>query len=109
MYEVGTVCVKIAGRDAGKQCVVVEAPKNGFVIIEGATRRRKCNIRHLEILDKSVKIKDGASHAEVMKALGLEEKAIKSRKSQAKPNAHANRAKKAAPAKPKKASKKTEA
>jgi large subunit ribosomal protein L14e len=95
MYEVGTVCVKIAGRDAGKQCVIVEAAKDGFVVIEGATRRRKCNVRHLEILDKEVKVKAGASHAEVMKALGLKEKESKSRKPAAKPSAHASRAKKA--------------
>jgi large subunit ribosomal protein L14e len=109
MYEVGTVCVKIAGRDAGKQCVIVEAAKDGIVVIEGETRRRKCNVRHLELLDKEVKVKAGASHAEVMKALGLEAKENKAPKPAAKPNAHANRAKKApaeAPAKKAKAPKK---
>ena len=95
MYEIGTVCVKIAGRDAGKKCVIVEAAKDGFVMIEGETRRRKCNVRHLEMLKEEVKVKSGASHAEVMKALGLEAKEAKSRKPATKPNAHANRAKKA--------------
>jgi len=96
MYEIGTVCVKIAGRDAGKKCVIVEAAKDGFVMIEGETRRRKCNVRHLEMLKQEVKVKSGASHAEVMKALGLTEKESKSRKPAAKPDAHANRAKKPA-------------
>ena len=105
MYDIGTVCVKIAGRDAGKKCVIVEAAKDGFVMIEGETRRRKCNVRHLEMLKQEVKVKSGASHAEVMKALGLEAKEVKSRKPAAKPDAHANRAKKEKPAKVKKAPK----
>ena len=105
MYEIGTVCVKIAGRDAGKKCVIVEAPKDGFVVIEGETRRRKCNIRHLEMLKEEVKVKSGASHAEVMKALGLDVKEAKSRKPAAKPNAHANRGKTEKPAKKGKAPK----
>ena len=105
MYEVGTVCVKIAGRDAGKKCVIVEEAKDGFVMIEGETRRRKCNVRHLEMLKQDVKVKSGASHAEVMKALGLEEKEVKSRKPAAKPSAHANRTKKEKPAKKAKAPK----
>jgi large subunit ribosomal protein L14e len=105
MFEIGTVCVKIAGRDAGKQCVVVEAAKDGIVIIEGETRRRKCNVRHLEPLGRDVKVKAGANHAEVMKALGLKEKESKPRKPAAKPSAHAKRVKAPAEAKPKKAKK----
>lgn len=104
MFNVGTVCVKIAGRDAGKQCVVIEEPKDGFVMIEGETRRRKCNIRHLDPL-REVKVKAGASHAEVMKALGLKEKETKTRKPAAKPSSHAKRAKPAKPAKPDKKAK----
>ena len=108
MFDVGTVCVKIAGRDAGKQCVIIEAVKDGMVTIEGETRRRKCNVRHLEPMGREVKVKAGASHAEVMKALGLDAKESKARKPAAKPSAHAKRAKApAAEAKPaKKATKK---
>jgi large subunit ribosomal protein L14e len=93
MFEVGTVCVKLAGRDSGKKCVVIEAPKDGIVVIEGETRRRKCNIRHLYATGESAKVKAGANHAEVMKALGLKEKESKVRKPAAKPSAHASRAK----------------
>jgi large subunit ribosomal protein L14e len=100
MYEVGTVCVKIAGRDAGQTCVIIEEAKDGFVIVEGETRRRKCNVRHLEATGKTVSVKAGASHADVMKALGIPPKETKSRKPAAKPSAHASRAKKA-PAAPK--------
>lgn len=106
MFEIGTVCIKTAGRDAGKQCVVIEAAKDGIVVIEGETRRRKCNVRHLEPTGE-VKVKSGASHAEVMKALGLTEKEKKARKPAAKPSAHVKRAaKKAAKAPSKKATKK---
>jgi large subunit ribosomal protein L14e len=94
MYKVGTVCVKIAGRDAGKKCVVVEELKDGFVTIEGATRRRKCNVRHLEPTG-NVDVKKDASHADVMKALSLEARKSKARKPGAKPTAAA----KARPAK----------
>jgi large subunit ribosomal protein L14e len=85
MFEVGIVCMKIAGRDAGKTCVIVESEKDGFVLIEGETRRRKCNTRHLEPLGKSVEIKAGASHADVMKALGLPARESKPRKPAARP------------------------
>ncbi len=68
MIEVGRLCVKTAGRDAGKKCVVIEVLDANFVMIDGETRRRKCNILHLEPLDKTADIKKNASHAEVVKA-----------------------------------------
>ncbi|MEM4239937.1 MAG: 50S ribosomal protein L14e [Candidatus Woesearchaeota archaeon] len=68
MIDVGRICVKTAGRDAGLKCVVVDVIDNNFVLIDGETRRRKCNILHLEPLDRTVEIKKGASHAEVAKA-----------------------------------------
>lgn len=69
MFEVGRVCMKIAGRDAGKIGIVIEKIDDNYVLIDGETRRRKCNINHLEILDKTVKIAKGASNADVVKAL----------------------------------------
>jgi len=66
---IGRVCMKIAGRDAGKIGVIIDTLENGFVLIDGAVRRRKCNVMHLEFLNEEVKIKKGASHAEVVKAL----------------------------------------
>lgn len=69
MLEVGRVCVKIAGREAGRKCVIVEVVDHNFVIIEGQVKRRKCNISHLEPLAQILKIKKGASHEEVLKEL----------------------------------------
>jgi len=66
--DIGRVCVKIAGRDAGLKCVVVDDLGKNFVLIDGQTRRRKCNTSHLEQLPQKVDISKGASHEAVMKA-----------------------------------------
>jgi len=69
MFEIGRVCMKIAGRDAGKSCVVVEKIDEQFVMIDGETRRRKCNVRHLEPRATVVALKKGAAHDVVIAAL----------------------------------------
>ena len=61
--------MKIAGRDAGNLCVIVEQLENGFVLVDGNTRRRKCNLRHLEPVGKNVEIAEGASTKEVLTAM----------------------------------------
>lgn len=66
--KAGQLCVKIAGRDAGKECVVVEVLDDNFVLIDGNTRRRKCNVDHLEIIGE-LKIKAKAGHDEVIEAM----------------------------------------
>lgn len=75
MFSVGRVCVKIAGRDANKRCVVVEPVDSTYVIIDGQTRRKKCNVRHLEPLPQTLDIEQGADHSAVANAfssLGIE-------------------------------------
>jgi len=62
MIEIGRICVKIAGRDARHKCVIVDILDNNHVLIDGDVRRRKCNVKHLEPLDKVIKIKKKASH-----------------------------------------------
>jgi len=69
LIEVGRLCVKIAGRDAGRECVIVDVQDKNFVLIDGNTRRRKCNVDHLELLPSKADVKKGASHEEVVKAL----------------------------------------
>ena len=68
IFDVGRLCVKIAGRDAGRKCVVVESGDKGFVTIDGNVRRKKVNVKHLEPLSQTVDIKSGASHSDVKKA-----------------------------------------
>ena len=86
MFEVGSVCMKLAGRDAGKRCVIVDVVDKYTVVIDGETRRRKCNLKHLEPLGQKVDVSKGASTQEVQKALGYtapEKKKGKSEKKQA--------------------------
>ena len=61
--------MKLAGRDAGKKGVIIEIIDNQFVILDGATRRKKVNVKHLEPMEQIVKIKDKASHQEVKSVL----------------------------------------
>jgi large subunit ribosomal protein L14e len=65
MMETGRVCIKIAGRDAGKECIVVDIIDDNYVLIDGLTRRRKCNIKHLEPLETKLKIRKNASETEI--------------------------------------------
>ncbi len=69
MIDIGRLCVKIAGRDAGRECVIIEKIDDNFVRIDGNTRRRKCNIKHLQLLPKVLKIKNKATHEEVAEAM----------------------------------------
>jgi large subunit ribosomal protein L14e len=70
MFEVGRVCVKLAGREAGKKAVVVEQIDKNFVLVDSPwIKRRRCNVKHLEPLDVVLNIKKGASKEEIEKAL----------------------------------------
>ncbi|MCD6434093.1 MAG: 50S ribosomal protein L14e [Candidatus Diapherotrites archaeon] len=48
-FEVGRVCFKVKGRDAGQKVVVLRVDKKKLTaIIEGPkVKRSKCNLRHL--------------------------------------------------------------
>jgi large subunit ribosomal protein L14e len=72
--EIGRICVKVAGREAGRKCVIVDIIDENFVLVTGpkqltGVKRRRSNIKHLEPTDKVVKIRRGASDEEVIKAL----------------------------------------
>ncbi len=70
MINVGRVCVKLRGREAGKICAVVKKLDEKFVIIDGPeVKRRRCNIAHLEPLPKTIDIKEDAPHEEVVEKL----------------------------------------
>jgi len=103
MIEIGRICLKIAGRDAGKKCVVVDILDSNFVLVDGETRRRKCNIAHLEPLDQTLDIKKGDDHAKVVAAFKSIDIVIRERKS--KPKAPPRKAKPVAKAAPVKAAK----
>ncbi len=84
MIEVGRLIIKIAGRDAGLKGVIVEVLEKGYVLIDGQVRRRKCNVLHIEPLDKVIKIPKKATHDEVVKALKAEDIEVKERKGREK-------------------------
>jgi len=72
--EIGRICVKIAGREAGRKCVIVDLIDKNFVLVTGpksltGVKRRRSNINHLEPLSEKVEIKRGASDEEIIEAL----------------------------------------
>ena len=83
MIEIGRLCVKIAGRDAGKKAIIIDILDDKYVLIDGETRRRKCNILHIEPLNQTIKIEKNASHEHVSKA--LKEIGIETRQTKPKP------------------------
>lgn len=68
MIDVGRVCIKTAGREAGKKCVVVEVTDRNFVVVDGNVRRKKCNISHLEPVDQKIDLEKDGSHDSVIRA-----------------------------------------
>ena len=72
--EVGRICIKTRGREAGKKCVIVDLIDKNFVLITGpksltGVRRRRANIRHLSPTEEKININRGASDEEVLQAL----------------------------------------
>lgn len=69
---IGQLAIKIAGREAGKHCVIVDKIDSNHVLIDGNLRRKKCNILHLELLNKKLDLKKGASTEDVHMAMEKE-------------------------------------
>lgn len=83
VMNVGRVCVKIAGRDAGKRCVIVKELDSNYVLVDGQTRRRKVNKAHLEPLEIVLSIEEDADNKTVVAAMteaGFESSERKSEK-----------------------------
>lgn len=84
LMDIGRVCYKISGREAGRVCVIIDAKDKKFVLIDGNVKRRLCNIAHLEPTELVLKIKKGASTQEVNSALQKEKHIIKEKKGKSK-------------------------
>ena len=72
--EVGRICVKIVGREAGRRCVIVDVIDKNFVLITGpqkvsSVKRRRVNVNHVEPTQAKIDIKRGATDEEVAEAL----------------------------------------
>jgi large subunit ribosomal protein L14e len=77
--EVGRICVKVLGREAGKKCVIVDVTDKSFVLITGpkkltGVKRRRVNANHIEPMQDKIDIKRGASDEEVADALKASDK-----------------------------------
>jgi large subunit ribosomal protein L14e len=78
-FELGSVCVKMDGRESGRYCVVVkpagkEKEKRSFVLVTGprlltGVKRRLCNVSHLVSTEYKVEVADGAADEAVLAAL----------------------------------------
>jgi large subunit ribosomal protein L14e len=70
VMEVGRVCVKLVGHEAGRRCVVADVLDNVYVVVSGPeVKRRRCNIAHLEPLEQKIEIAKGAPDEDVKRAL----------------------------------------
>jgi large subunit ribosomal protein L14e len=72
--EVGRICVKQAGRENGKKCVVIDIMDKSFVLITGpkkvtGVKRRRVNINHVMPLQDKVEVIRGASDDEIAQVL----------------------------------------
>ena len=75
--DVGRICVKLSGREAGKKCIVVDVIDKNFALITGpkqlnGVKRRRVNVSHIEPTERKVNIRRGESDADLMKTLGEE-------------------------------------
>lgn len=64
--EIGRVCMKVTGREAGKYCVVLKKEGKAFVLVTGpkiltGVKRRKANIEHLEPTKYIIEIPENAA------------------------------------------------
>jgi len=78
VLEVGRVCLKIAGREAGKYAVVIKPAGKGkgkeeksFVFVTGpklltGVKRRKCNIDHLKATEYKLELAENATDEQVI-------------------------------------------
>jgi len=72
--DVGRICVKLVGREAGKKCVIVDVVDRNFVLVTGpkqvnGVRRRRVNANHIEPTEHKINIRRGEGDDEVMKVL----------------------------------------
>jgi len=74
IIEIGQICVKTTGREAGLKCVVVDIIDKNFILVTGpkkvnGVKRRKVNIKHIEPTKDKLTISKGATDEEVIEAL----------------------------------------
>ena len=79
ILDVGRICVKKLGREAGRKCVVVDIIDKSFVLVTGpqalsGVKRRRANVNHLEPIAAKLKVTRQASDEDIIKAVEAEGK-----------------------------------
>ncbi len=70
MIEIGRVCTKIAGRETGNKCIIVDVIDKNYVVVSGPkVKRRRCNIKHLEFHPEVKKIDKDISDEQIKRML----------------------------------------
>jgi len=70
VYDIGRLCVKTLGREAGHYCVIVDIIDKNYLLIDGLkVRRRRVNYNHIEPIADTIDIKKGANHEAVENAI----------------------------------------
>ncbi len=70
VYDIGRLCIKTLGREAGHYCVIVDIIDKNYLLIDGLkVRRRRVNFKHIEPIVETIEIKKGANHEEVETAI----------------------------------------
>ena len=113
-FEIGRVCIKTAGREAGKYCTILNKENNSFVLVTGprlltGIKRRRCNVNHLQPTDHKLDIKENTTDEDVIAAYdkaGVTNKLNLKRPSIAQMKAQKEKAGKEAEKKPEKTKKK---
>ena len=72
--EIGRICVKQAGREQGKKCIIVDVMDKSFILVTGpknltGVKRRRVNLEHVSVLEDKVEVRRGASDEEVVQVL----------------------------------------
>jgi len=72
MIEIGRVVIKTAGRDARGVGVIIDILDENYVLVDGALRRKKVNIKHIELLPKKLDIEKNAPKEKILELLKKE-------------------------------------
>jgi len=68
--EIGQVCIKTRGREAGRKVVVLSEVKDNKVLVDGTkVKRKQCNVLHLYPLKEKVKVGKEAKHEDIVKVM----------------------------------------
>ena len=70
VYDIGRICVKTMGREAGIYCIIVDIIDKNYLLIDGLkVRRRRINYKHIEPTSDVIDVQKGADHKAVEDAI----------------------------------------